>query len=604
MSGTTRSWFYLVCLLCGAVFLCLSCQRSSGTGFGLMTREESVYNPLDPLSGMAFIADFRVWPQIVQPGQPVMVSWDVKNAKEMYIFARVGKNPVVEQRPLLVPTYDDPKLGFTALPIPHGSTPDAPARSTTYMLSVKGFDDRVFNRFVELIAETSPGDPSIQYFIANDAIVRRGQTTSLRWRAQGCSRIRIRGGLSMIERECLLGPDTVNVQVNDATFYELQLINSEGQIVGMDTIRVDVLEDPPPAFIESFEPSHYTINIGEPIILKWSVKNASGIKLAYDPSLGPNPGAVENLPPAGSIEARPNQDMVYTLIVTSGPNVPPVIRDVRVTVKQRPRIVKFVANPPVVKPGELVTLEWEVAHCKSAELSIPEVKAVPCSGGAKVAPLENANYTLTVVGTNGGTDASTISVAVPKGSSSAPVIEQFFASSTSIVRGQSVTLSWQTRGGQKVELVGHGGGVVDARGEMKVTPLRKKPGYVLKVYGPSGKVEAQQSLDIHVAAPPPKITYFRAAPSVVLADKGSKLYWQTTACAYVRILSSEGERTTQPCGGELPIHPKKTTVYQLIVVGKNGESASASVSINVGSGLSDQQSLDMLSKLLKVGGSR
>jgi hypothetical protein len=225
-------------------------------------------------------------------------------------------------------------------------------------------------------------------------------------------------------------------------------------------------------------------------------------------------------------------------------------------------------------------------------------------GAAKVAPLEHANFTLTAVGTNGGTDASTISVAVPKASPLAPVIDQFFSSSVNIIRGQSVTLSWQTRGGHRVELVGHGGGVVAEKGELTVTPLVKQREYVLQVYGPSGKVEARQSLTIHVSPPPPKVAFFRATPSVALADKGSTLEWKSLACAYVRILTSDGERTTQPCTGQLPIRPKKTTIYQLIVVGKNGESTAASVAVNVGLGLSDQESHEMLSNLLKAGGSR
>lgn len=598
MTYAFRQWprFLLLMALAQAG---LSCRATEKPRPAHELNAEADYNPLDPLSGMAFIADFRVWPQVVQPGQPVMVFWDVKNAKEMSIFARVGRNPVVEQRPLLVPSYDDPNQAFRGLPLPRGSIPDAPARTTSYMLSVTGFDNRVFNRFVEVIVETSPGDPSIQYFIANDAVVRRGQVTSLRWRAQGCSRIRIRGGLSVIERECLLGPDTVNVQVQDPTFYELQLINSQGQIVGMDTIRVDVLNDPPPAFIEKFEPTSYTINIGDPVTLQWSVKNAASVKLAYDPSLGPNPGAVETLPPSGSIEARPNQDTAYTLIVSTGPNTPPVVRDVRVAVRQRPKITKFVAVPPVSRPGQLVTLQWEVAHCTSAELSVPDVKSVPCVGGAQVLPQENANYTLSVVGTNGGTDAATISVAVPPEVPSTPTVEQFFASTANIVRGQSVTLSWQTKGASKVEIVGNGGGVVPPTGELVVKPLRKNPGYVLKIYGPTGKVAAQQALDINVAPPPPKVAYFRAVPSAAVAGKGSVLEWQGTACAHVRILSSDGEKTTQPCTSKLTIRPLKTTVYQLIVVGKNGESASASVSVNVGTGLSDKQALDMLNGLIQ-----
>jgi hypothetical protein len=40
-------------------------------------------------------------------------------------------------------------------------------------------------------------------------------------------------------------------------------------------------------------------------------------------------------------------------------------------------------------------------------------------------------------------------------------------------------------------------------------------------------------------------------------QQSAKLSWKTTACAYVRILSSDGEKTTQPCGGELLIKPKK-----------------------------------------------
>jgi len=115
-----------------------------------------------------------------------------------------------------------------------------------------------------------------------------------------------------------------------------------------------------------------------------------------------------------------------------------------------PIISSFTASSTSITSGESVTLSWSTTNASSASIDngIGSV-AVP-SGSVTVSPITTTTYILTASNSSGSsTDTVTITVNSLPGS---PVIHFFTADKTSIHKGESVTLSWQTTDADEVYL--------------------------------------------------------------------------------------------------------------------------------------------------------
>ncbi len=106
-----------------------------------------------------------------------------------------------------------------------------------------------------------------------------------------------------------------------------------------------------------------------------------------------------------------------------------------------PVITDFKAEPASVYAGQALTLSWRSEGGTRAEID-QNVGAVPTTGSVKVYPLRDTTYTLKVDYPGGKPATKQASVTVIPGCSKPdrPVFNAL--SSTTIVAGQSVTLSW------------------------------------------------------------------------------------------------------------------------------------------------------------------
>jgi serine/threonine protein kinase len=126
---------------------------------------------------------------------------------------------------------------------------------------------------------------------------------------------------------------------------------------------------------------------GEHVRLKWSVRGAKA--LAIQPGFGSLTPVDNELP----VEARTTQ--TFTLYA-EGPNGASDKRTATLTVtgsKLEPRVVSFTATPQRVKPGEKVTLAWNVADARVVDM-YPQMGTVPASGQRVVAPVRTTEYTI------------------------------------------------------------------------------------------------------------------------------------------------------------------------------------------------------------------
>ncbi|MGH7792478.1 MAG: toll/interleukin-1 receptor domain-containing protein, partial [Thermodesulfobacteriota bacterium] len=130
-----------------------------------------------------------------------------------------------------------------------------------------------------------------------------------------------------------------------------------------------------------------------------------------------------------------------------------------------PTIDYFNASPEVIEPGEKTTLNWKTSNTKQAE--IIGLGKVPLSGTETVSPSETTAYTLIAENEEGKGIKGTLTVEV-KAAIPPPEISYFKASPSSIAKGDSSTLSWETSNTKEVEITGIG--KVPISGDEKVSP--------------------------------------------------------------------------------------------------------------------------------------
>lgn len=139
-----------------------------------------------------------------------------------------------------------------------------------------------------------------------------------------------------------------------------------------------------------------------------------------------------------------------------------------------PTIHSFSASTNKVKPGDTITLSWNVSDAKKIEIKGLEKtseETLPLKGRLEVWPTATTTYTLTCTGFFGLTVKKAITVEVQK----SPEIKSFTATETEIEKGTLVTLNWETKNAKNVKLVTNNGIELLERpqiGKVSVTPNR------------------------------------------------------------------------------------------------------------------------------------
>src|ERR1017187_8515170 len=156
----------------------------------------------------------------------------------------------------------------------------------------------------------------------------------------------------------------------------------------------------------------------------------------------------------------------------------------------------------------------------------------------------------------------------------APVIPSFTASPSSIVSGNSSTLSWITAGATTVSIA-PGIGDVAPSGSATVTPSATTV-YTLTATNASGTVTAQATVTVN--ASPPVISSFTASPSSIVGGNSSTLLWSTTGATTVSIAPGVG---SVALSGSATVTPSATTIYTLTATKASGTvTAQATVTVN------------------------
>ena len=219
------------------------------------------------------------------------------------------------------------------------------------------------------------------------------------------------------------------------------------------------------------------------------------------------------------------------------------------------------------------TLAWSVVNPSTVLTLAPPTTTVASSGSqVKAAPASTTTYTLT--GTTpaaGGNDVNAKSVTVYV--NSAPVINSFTASDTTVTAGSAVTLSWSVLGATSLTLQ-PGNINVTALTSTVVNPAVDTT-YTLVATNPSGTSQQQILIDVGTA---PTITSFTASDANPLYNREVALSWNVSNATTISI--NQGVGAISGTTGSVSVLPLATTTYTLSATNIYGTSTANTV-INV-----------------------
>ena len=224
--------------------------------------------------------------------------------------------------------------------------------------------------------------------------------------------------------------------------------------------------------------------------------------------------------------------------------------------------------------GGSATLSWSTVNATSVEIT--GVGTFGATGTTTVMPTSPTTYTLIARGAGGeATCNATVQVGPPDPEDPLPIIGTFAADPTSIVEGQSSTLTWQVTRADTIT-ISPGIGTVPANGSSVVSPTTTTT-YTLTATNRTGRsVTADATIAVGGRA---QILSFTVAPTTItFPGQPVTFEWRTSNATQVFIDGGVGPR---PLNGSFTnAGPVKTQTYTLTAV-NSGSSATAQVTVTL-----------------------
>ncbi len=238
------------------------------------------------------------------------------------------------------------------------------------------------------------------------------------------------------------------------------------------------------------------------------------------------------------------------------------------------------ASPAAISLGEGSTLRWTTANATACTgISSPTgvwSGSKPLSGSEVVRPTVNTTFTLNCTGPGGSATASVqVTVSQPPLPPNPPTLT-FTANPTSIVRGQSSSLSWSSSLATSC-IAGEGwGGIKSTSGTQSVSPTETTT-YDLVCSGAGGSIPRSVTVTVTEPTPAPTLT-FTATPSSITQGGSSTLDWSSgnaSSCT-----ASGGWSGSKSLSNTQSVSPTQTTTYTLRCDGPSGSiTRSATVTV-------------------------
>lgn len=333
----------------------------------------------------------------------------------------------------------------------------------------------------------TPPNPVIEGFWSDYLELDAGSTSNIHWVVQNASFV----SLSTEPGVQQAPSGTVTVQPLKTTTYVLEARSATGQVVS-SRLTINVISRAP--YIRQFWAEQAVLQPGQTTLLGWDIGYCAKAELILD---RPVP-----VPCTGSWTVAPSQTSNYTLVATgfNGELSNQIITINVLAPEIVPSIAYFYADNPSLTPGQAATLIWNVSNCSKVVIPGTNLGEGPCAGSLIVQPAASQVYQLTAYSPNGqrqSTSSLTLNVNQPQLPS--PIIDYFYASSSSINWRGKVTLDWKVSFAAKVELISESVQSVSSFGSLQ-WQLEQSRTFVLRVTGLNGEL-IERPLSITVGPP-------------------------------------------------------------------------------------------------------
>ena len=282
---------------------------------------------------------------------------------------------------------------------------------------------------------------------------------------------------------------------------------------------------------------------------------------------------------SGTQSVTPTANTTYTL-TCAGTNINPATKSVSVTVgavQTQAPTVTISASPTTITAGGSSTITWSSTNATSCTASGGWSGTKATSGTLSVTPTANTTYTITCSGTGGTSPAQSTTINV-NAVVSAPTVN-ISASPTSIVSGNSSTITWSSTNSTSCTASGSWSGTKATSGTQSVSPTANST-YTMTCTGAGGTSPAQSTTITvtPVVASAPTVT-ISASPTTITAGGSSTITWSSTNAT--SCTASGGWSGTKATSGTLSVTPTANTTYTITCSGTGGTSPAQSTTINV-----------------------
>ncbi|HYO81984.1 MAG TPA: OmpA family protein [Bryobacteraceae bacterium] len=232
-------------------------------------------------------------------------------------------------------------------------------------------------------------------------------------------------------------------------------------------------------------------------------------------------------------------------------------------------IVRFQAVPDRIRSGEQSTLDWQVQNAES--VTITNIGPVQPNGQRAVTPTQTTQYRLTARNPRG--EVSAVATVTVEQAPQAQFVA-CTASPTTILQGESTTITWNTANADSVTLSGETGNI-GAAGSRTVSPTQNTT-YTLTATNARGPVTCTLNVQV-TQGQVPRIISFSGNPTTITEGQSSTLTWNVENADTVEI-SGLGTVTNT---GTRQVTPTTTTTYTLTARNRFGQvTGTAALTVN------------------------
>lgn len=345
-------------------------------------------------------------PTSINAGQSVTLTWQSSNATSVTITATAGSSTRT----------------ITTTSQASGTVKDSPMATTTYAAVATGSGGSSLPQTVK-VQVAAENVPQVSSFTASPTSIASGQTVTLTWATTNATSVTITATAGASTRPITTSSQASGSVTDAPTVNTTYTATATGPGGNSTPVSVSVQIAAAPQ-ITQFIANPTSVSAGQTTTLTWATTGATSINITPPIPFGDDQGP---LPTSGSAVVPVSQTTTYQLTATgiagtAGP------QSVTVTV---PLSVSLSASPSNVKPGQAVTLAWQITGGTATTFTVTDGsgKSVcnPCTtpqGTATVNPTVTTTYTATAIASNGSTISQSATVTVGNGNSG--VIKHIF----------------------------------------------------------------------------------------------------------------------------------------------------------------------------------